>query len=155
MQMIADSLGVTKGAIFHQFKSKEDLILATAEDPVRRLRAAVEAAESEASPERARRVLLMQAVDLAIENRAVVSRLQDDPALSQFLAAHESFRQLMLRLYALLAGPEPTPQTRVRAASALATVNQAAVHPLVADLDDSTLRFHLLEVVEGILNENR
>lgn len=152
MQMIADELGVTKAAIFHQFKSKEELIRATAEDPIRRLQAAVEAAEAEGSPERAHRVLLLQIVDLAIESRAIVRRISDDPALTQFVAANASFRDLMARLYRLLIGDDPSPRERVRAAGVFAAVNQTATHPLVSDLDDSTLRLHLLELVEEILD---
>lgn len=154
MQMIADSLGVTKAAIFHQFKSKDELIRAAAEDPIRRLQAAVEAAEAEESSARAKRVLVLQMVDLAIENRSIVSRLSNDPAVSNFVAGHAEFRTLMKRLHSILIGEGATPRARVRVAGVLAAVNETAAHPLVSDLDDSTLRFHLLELVEGMLDEH-
>ena len=31
LQMIADAIGVTKAAVYHQFKSKDDVVIAVAE----------------------------------------------------------------------------------------------------------------------------
>jgi AcrR family transcriptional regulator len=45
-QMIADALGVTKGAIYHQFKTKDEIIIAVAEMELARLEDALEAAEA-------------------------------------------------------------------------------------------------------------
>ena len=53
-QMIADAVGVTKGAIYHQFKSKDEIIIAVAEMELAKLEDALEAAESQDDPERGR-----------------------------------------------------------------------------------------------------
>lgn len=42
-QMIADALGVTKGAVYHQFKTKNEIIIAVAEMELARLEDALEA----------------------------------------------------------------------------------------------------------------
>ncbi|MFZ0718085.1 TetR/AcrR family transcriptional regulator [Mycobacterium sp.] len=45
-QMIADASGVTKGAIYHQFKTKDEIIIAVAEMELAKLDDALEAAEA-------------------------------------------------------------------------------------------------------------
>ena len=66
-QMIADAIGVTKGAIYHQFKSKDEIIIAVAEMELAKLQDALQAAESEDNPVRGRELLLNRIIDHAIE----------------------------------------------------------------------------------------
>ena len=47
--MVADALGVTKAAVYHQFKSKDSLVLAVAEVGMAALQEALLAAEAEPS----------------------------------------------------------------------------------------------------------
>ena len=53
--MIADEIGVTKAAVYHQYKTKDEIVLAAAESELGRLAAVVEAAETESSAERGTR----------------------------------------------------------------------------------------------------
>src|SRR5262245_6193944 len=69
LQMIADTIGVTKAAVYHQFKTKEEIVVAAAEVELANVQAAVEAAEAEPDPQRARDVLVGRIVDLAVERR--------------------------------------------------------------------------------------
>src|SRR5215813_10573621 len=69
LQMIADHIGVTKAAVYHQFKTKDEIVLAVAEGELANLEAAVEAAEGETDPGRARDLLVSRIVDLAVERR--------------------------------------------------------------------------------------
>ena len=46
-QMIADAVGVTKGAIYHQFNTKDEIVVAVAEMELASLEEALEAAEVE------------------------------------------------------------------------------------------------------------
>src|SRR5262245_54518671 len=50
LQMIADAIGVTKAAVYHQYNTKDEIILAVAEIVLARLEAAVTAAEAERVP---------------------------------------------------------------------------------------------------------
>jgi AcrR family transcriptional regulator len=152
LQMIADALGVTKAAVYHQFNSKDEIVLAVAGVELARLETAVEAAEAEPSRLRARQVLLSQVVDLAVERRRMASALQGDPVMIRLLASHQPFQQLMERLYGLLLGEEPSADTRMRAAMASAAIGGAVAHPLVADLDDEMLRAHLLTLARGLVD---
>ena len=57
--MIADAMGaVTKPAVYRQFKTKEEIVIAITEREISRLEDALEAAEAEGHPLRAREVLL-------------------------------------------------------------------------------------------------
>jgi AcrR family transcriptional regulator len=58
LQMIADEMGVTKAAVYRQFKTKEEIVIAITEREMSRLEDAVEAAEAQGHPLRARQVLL-------------------------------------------------------------------------------------------------
>jgi AcrR family transcriptional regulator len=151
LQMIADEVGVTKAAIYHQFRTKDDIIVAAMEEPVRRLEAAVDAADAEDRPAQAVEVLLAQVVDLAVENRALVRNLQGDPIMARFLSTYQPFQAVMGRLYGLLAGNRPNTPARVRAAMVSAALASTAVHPLVADLDDETLRAHMTNLAREFL----
>ena len=43
--MIADAIGVTKAAIYHQFKTKDEIVLAAIEVELAKLETALDAAE--------------------------------------------------------------------------------------------------------------
>src|SRR5262245_3000438 len=69
LQMIADTIGVTKAAVYHQFKTKDEIVLAAAETELAKVEHAIEAAEAEPDRARAREVLVDRIVDLAVERR--------------------------------------------------------------------------------------
>jgi AcrR family transcriptional regulator len=152
LQMIADAIGVTKAAVYHQFNTKEEIVIAAAEDELARLEAAMDAAEAEHGPGRTRDALLTRIVDLAVARRRMESTLVGDPVLVRFFAHHEPFRQVMDRLYRLLMGEDSRPDARIQAAMLTAAIGGAVMHPLVADLDDDTLRSQLLRLARRFLD---
>jgi AcrR family transcriptional regulator len=151
LQMIADAIGVTKAAVYHQFKAKEEIVIVAAEAELARLSAAMDAAEAEAGPARAREALLTRIIDLAVERRRMESTLVGDPVLVRFFAHHEPFRQVMERLYRLLIGEGAGPEARMSAVMLTAAIGGAVMHPLAADLDDDTLRSQLLHLARRFL----
>ena len=150
--MIADAIGVTKAAVYHQFRTKDEIVVASMEEPVRRLEAAVAAAGAERSSDRALEVLISQVVDLAIESRELVRNLQGDPIMARFLLTFEPFQTVMGNMYGLLAGNRPNTRARVRAAMVSAALASTAVHPLVANLDDRSLREHMIDLATEFLS---
>ncbi len=152
LQMIADAIGVTKAAVYHQFKSKDEIVVAAAEAELARVETAIDAAEAEPDPARAREVLLTRIVDLAVERRRMESILVGDPVLVRFFAHHEPYLQVMDRLYRVLMGQQTGPEGRVPAAMLTAAIGGAAMHPLVADLDDNVLRAQLLQLARRFLD---
>ena len=152
LQMIANTMGVTKAAIYYQFKTKEEIVLAVADLELAGLEAAIEAAEAEGRTPRAREVLLEQVIDLAIERRHMVGVLQTDPVMMRFLAEHEPFVRVTDRLFAVLLGDGPDAEGWVRGAMVSGAIAGALAHPRVAQLDDGTLRAHLLALTRRIVD---
>jgi AcrR family transcriptional regulator len=151
-QMIADAIGVTKGAIYHQFKTKEELIIAVAEMELAKLENALEAAEAEDDPDRGRALLLNRIVDHAVEHRRAASTFQFDPVLARLLSDHEPFQRFVERLYGMLVGEGVGSDARVRMAALTCVVGGTVAHPFVADLDDETLRAQLLDMVRQLID---
>src|SRR5262245_9741031 len=81
LQMIADAIGVTQAAVYHQYNTKDEIVLAVAEIVLARLEAAVAAAEAERSHRRAREALLAAMIDAAVERRRIAGVLQRDPVM--------------------------------------------------------------------------
>ncbi len=151
-QMIADALGVTKAAIYHQFKTKEAIVIAAAEDELARVETAIEAAENEASPALARDVLVARIVDLAVERRRMEGSLLGDPVIVSYFSHHEPFRRVMDRLYRVLMGDDAGPDGRLSAAMLTAAIGGAVMHPIATELDDEALRSQLLRLARRFLD---
>jgi len=151
LQMIADEIGVTKAAVYHQYNTKDEIVLAVAEVVLAGLAAALTAAEAERSRSRARDVLIAGMIDLAVESRRMASILQRDPVMLRFLEEHEPFRRVMERVNRVLMGGATGPRARVQAATLAGAIAGAVVHPLVLELDDETLRSQLLAQARKLL----
>jgi AcrR family transcriptional regulator len=152
LQMIADAIGVTKAAVYHQYPTKDEIVLAVAEVILVRLEAAVTVAEAETSRARARETLMGEMIDLAVERRRMAGILQRDPVMLRFLQDHEPFREVMERVNRVLMGGGAF-DARARAGAAIlaAAIAGAVVHPLVLDLDDGTLRAQLRRQLRKLL----
>jgi AcrR family transcriptional regulator len=152
LQMIADAVGVTKAAVYFQFRTKDEIVLAAAETELAWLREALDAAETETDRGRARERLLRQVVDAAVRRRRLTGVLQNDPVIVRLLAEHEPFRQLIDRMYGVLVGTDAGPEARVPAAMLTGAIGGAVLHPLVRDIDDEMLRAHLLRPARSLID---
>ncbi|BBU21201.1 TetR/AcrR family transcriptional regulator [Mycobacterium xenopi] len=154
LQMIADEIGVTKAAVYHQFKTKEEIVIALTERELAGLEEALEAAEAEEHPLRARELLLNRVIDLAVQRRGAMSTLQFDPVIVRLLAEHEPFQRFIQRLYGVLVG-DAGDDARVSAAMLSGAIAVGVMHPLVAGIDDERLRAQLLRLTRRFMNLNR
>jgi AcrR family transcriptional regulator len=151
LQMIADEIGVTKAAVYHQYRTKDEIVLAAAEAELARLDGVIRSAEAERSRKRARDVLITGMVDLAVDGRRTVSTILGDPVIAGFFAQHERFADVMQRLRRLLVGDDAGPEGRVRTAMVIAAISGAVMHPFVVDLDDDVLRAELRRLARRFL----
>jgi AcrR family transcriptional regulator len=151
LQMIADALGVTKAAVYHQFKTKDEIIIAVTEMQLARLEDALEDAEAAEDRPQARELLLNLVIEMAVDQRRMVGIMQSDPVIIRFLAEHKPFQAFLERLYAALIGDDTGPETLVQAAMLSGAIGSAVKHPLVAHLDDATLRSHLLRLTRRLV----
>lgn len=152
LQMIADAVGVTKAAVYHQFKTKEEIVIAVTEMELATLEDALEAAEAEEDPLRARKVLLTRVIDTAVERRGWVRTLQNDPVIVRLLGEYEPFRQFISRLYGVLLDETDDTEARISAALFSGAIAGGIVNPLVDDIDAATLRAALIQLTQRMLN---
>jgi AcrR family transcriptional regulator len=152
LQMIADAVGVTKAAVYHQFRTKEEIVVATVEVELGRLEVALDAAEAGVGGSSATEALLAQVIELAVGRRRMVSTLLNDPVILRLLAEHEPFQRFMARLFRALLADASDERARVRVAMVASAIGGAVTHPLVADLDDDTLRAQLLDLSLRLLD---
>jgi AcrR family transcriptional regulator len=152
LQMIADELGVTKAAIYHQFQTKSDLVLAAlapAWDDMARM---VEAAESHRSVTARREVAVSGLVDLVVKNRRMVAVLYADPVVTQLVRENPAMTALGRRIKDLVAGPDQNVDMLVGAAVLGGGLMMVGTDPDLDELDDETLRRHLLATARRALH---
>ncbi|BBZ24491.1 TetR/AcrR family transcriptional regulator [Mycolicibacter hiberniae] len=151
LQMIADAIGVTKAAVYHQFKTKEEIVVALTERELGALEEALEAAEAQQSRPLAREVLLDGVIDMAVRRRGVASTLQFDPVIVRLLAEYQPFQQFIARLYGVLVG-DAGDDAVVSAAMLSGAIAVGVMHPLVGDIDDEKLRAQLLRLTKRFID---
>jgi AcrR family transcriptional regulator len=152
LQMIADAVGVTKAAVYRQFKTKDAIIIAVTELQLARFADALEAAEAQENRSRARELLFNQVIDMVVEERRMVGILQADPVIIRLLAEHQPFQLFIERLNRALIGDATTPESLVQAAMLLGAISGAVTHPLVTHLDDAVLRSQLLRLARRLID---
>jgi AcrR family transcriptional regulator len=143
LQMIADELGFTKAAIYHHFRTREQLLDAVVEPILERLREIIGAAEKLRGAHARADHMLTGFAELAVDNR-VVAVLSADPAVGEMLRTRRVWDNLIDRQMALLADVEPGPAGMVKAAVVLAGISGAS-GPAFASLERDELRRHLVD----------
>ncbi|SPM40470.1 TetR family transcriptional regulator, partial [Mycobacterium numidiamassiliense] len=150
LQMIADAVGITKAAVYHQFRTKDQIVIAVTERELGRLSPALEEAEAHGNGPEARDALLVSTVEMAVRDRRLVRTLQWDPVVVRLLAEHEPFQRFMERLYRVLLSDAGL-DGRIEAAMFSGAISTAVMHPLVADIDDDTLLDRLIDMSRRLL----
>lgn len=150
LRMIAAELGVTMAAVYHQFRTKDAIIFAAVESELLRLQAVVDAAEAEPTVDLARQALITGMVDMTIGTGRSVSTVLNDPAVTGTFSRHAGYRELLRRIRRILMDEPGTREARIRTATVIAAINGTATHPLMAELDDDTLRNEVLFVAERL-----
>jgi AcrR family transcriptional regulator len=151
LQMIADEIGVTKAAVYHQYKTKDEIVRAVAETELARLETVLDAAEAESSPDRIRQNVIERIIDLAVERRREVSPLLNDPLIGRLYARDNRLLRVLDRLNVLLMGDDDEPESAFATAMLMAALSGAVMHPLVVDRDDETMRRQLLHLARRFL----
>jgi AcrR family transcriptional regulator len=151
LQMIADEMGVTKAAVYRQFKTKEEIVIAITEREMGRLEDALEAAEAQEHSLRTREILLDRMVDQAIDRRGAFNVPLFDPVIIRLQAEYEPFQRFIERLYAALLGKEAGVEARLHAAMLSSAISVAVMHPLLVDVDEKTLRTQLKRMTRRMI----
>jgi len=144
LQMIADELGLTKGAIYHHFRTREDLLRAIVTPMLDELRIIVETAEQHRGARARAEHMLQGYAGLLAVNRRVAAVLALDPGVLEVLRANPDWNRLIGRQIALLADVEAGEAGQIRATTVMAGI-AAAADPRTASLEDAELRELLAE----------
>ena len=144
LQMIADDIGFTKAAIYHHFRTREQLLLAVLEPLLDELRVVVDAAQAKRSAHARADQMLTGYAALAVRHRRLVGVLAADPSVAAALEERADWTQLIARQLALLADVDPGPAGKVKAAMVFAGMATAA-GSLSVGLDDDDLRACLID----------
>jgi AcrR family transcriptional regulator len=150
LQMIADAVGITKAAVYHQFRTKDQIVIAVTERELGRLLPALEEAEAHGNGPQARDVLLERVVEMAVRDRRLVRTLQFDPVVVRLLAEHQPLQRFMDRLYQALLSDAGL-DGRIEAAMFSGAISTAVMHPLVADIDDDVLLARLTDMIRRLI----
>jgi AcrR family transcriptional regulator len=144
LQMIADELGFTKAAIYHHFRTREQLLVAVLEPMLDELRAVVLEAETRRSARARAEHMLSGYAGLAVRNRGLVAVLAADPSVATVLQERPEWADVITRQLALLADMDPGPGGPINAAMVFAGMAGAA-GPTWGNLDDDALQEHLVD----------
>ncbi|TDC93575.1 TetR/AcrR family transcriptional regulator, partial [Actinomadura sp. 7K507] len=151
LQMIADELGVTKAAVYHRFRSKEEIVWAVVAPALGRLAEVAQDAEAQTRRSRQVGIALAGVVDLVVRNRRVAAIILTDPAVSSLVRGDPVLYALEDRINRVLAGPDPDAETLVAAAMLSGGLMAAGLDPRLEDLDDGELHRHLLDTARRLM----
>ncbi|MEV0289471.1 MULTISPECIES: TetR/AcrR family transcriptional regulator [unclassified Kribbella] len=153
LREIAEQVGITKASLYYHYSSKQELlraIVGTFLDDISRVLSLVE--EVPWSPE-SERELLGAYVDVVIAHRSTGPTLLRDIAavLAAFGDDLDKLIAQSRRFQLWLAGPDPTPADRLRAAAAVETVGAAMSVELDLGVTDAEIRAVLIDAATAIL----
>jgi AcrR family transcriptional regulator len=151
LRVVADSLGLSKAAIYYHFKAKEDLLLAMVSPVLDRIDELIDSAGPRLRSSSERRRFLAGYVDELTGHAGIVALLLRDPGVAEhavgrrFVSQHVRMRQL------LGAGDEPA--SVIRTNTALLALELAVVEFGDADPDD--VRETALDIAVSVLESGR
>jgi len=153
LQMIADRIGVTKAAVYHQFHTKDEIVLAVLAPAMESLHHSIEQAEAQPTPEARRELMLTSLVDLAVGNRRIAAILRADPAAAELARSHPAL-DVGDRIRALLVGPDPDARSDVAGAMVGGALMMIGAAPELERYDDEELSTNLLELARDLLGRH-
>ncbi|CDP86710.1 MULTISPECIES: TetR/AcrR family transcriptional regulator [Mycolicibacterium] len=151
LQMISDELGLTKSAIYHHFRTRDELLSAIMEPVISELAELVETAEAQRGSRAQAESMLTGYISLAVAHRDLFPIFTGDPGVAELLRRQPQSATLVKRQADLLAGAEPGVSGQVRAALVMAGIS-AAVGVDFDGIDDRKLVDELVTATRRTLN---
>lgn len=143
LQMISEALGLTKSAIYHHFRTRDELLDAILDPVLAELAVLIAEAEAQRTARaRADRMLIGYAA-LAAANRNLISVLSSDPHVTELVRRRAEWSSTVTRQMRLFAALEPGVGGQVNAAIVMSGFAGAARGEFEA-LDDDALRDQLV-----------
>ncbi|OBF13717.1 TetR/AcrR family transcriptional regulator [Mycobacterium sp. ACS4331] len=143
LQMISDELGLTKSAIYHHFRTRDELLTAVMEPLIDEVAALVDAAEQHRGARARADHMLVGYATLAAARRDLLPLLTGDPGVHALLRIRSDWGDLVERQMALFADVEPGLGGQVKAALVMSGIASAAGVD-IRDADEAALRDELI-----------
>lgn len=153
LQMIADRMGVTKAAVYHQFPAKDEIALGLLEEVFAALDALVVAARE--APVGARQdVVIEGTVRMMVGQRQVMSALYRDPEMERLVSQDAGLSATRRALDEVLHPVDSAVTRRRRLGWAVlgAGFTRAVVDPQFGDLPEEELTTELIALAHRILD---
>lgn len=151
LQMIADRIGVTKAAVYHQFPAKGDIVLGLLGDIFASLEALVDAAEARPAAIR-HDVVILGLVELMVQRRDVMSALYRDPEMQRVVSQNARLSATGERLTRVVLADVPDSRRRQVAWAVLgAGFTRAVSDAALADIPDAELEAELVDLAHRML----
>ncbi|MBX7450910.1 TetR/AcrR family transcriptional regulator [Mycolicibacterium sp. 3033] len=151
LQMIADRVGVSKAAVYYQFRSKEDIALEVLRPSIDDMARVIRIAEVLPDVHRRREVLVSGLIEMVVRHRQLSVLFYGDPGIDQLVRDEPEFRVVTDRLQELLEGPQPCVADRVALRVFLSGVCRVAADPDMSDIGDVELQRILVDMSVRLL----
>ncbi|QRY52929.1 TetR/AcrR family transcriptional regulator [Mycolicibacterium septicum] len=151
LQMIADRLGVSKAAVYYQFHSKDEIVLAVIQPVFDDMIRLVRIAEAMSTPEARREAAVSGMVEMAVRHRRVTAVFHGDPVIDGLVHSRDELQDTIERLTGILLGPDPDAADRICMSVLAAGVYGSATDPALNDVTDEELHRVLLDCAQRLL----
>lgn len=151
LQMIADRIGVSKAAVYYQFRSKEEIALEVLRPSIEDIARVIKIAAALPDAQQQRAVTVSGLVEMVVRHRQLAIMFYGDPAIDQLVVNEPDFKAVADRLRELLEGPNPNALNRIAFSVFFSGVGKAAADPDLIDIDDVELHRALLDLSSRIL----
>ena len=151
LQMIADRLGVSKAAVYYQFHSKDDIVLAVVAPIFDDMERLIRIAEAMSTPEARREAAVSGMVEFSVRHRRVTAIFYGDPVIDSLVRTRADLQVIIERLTAVLLGPDPDTTSRIVISMMARGMYGSATDPALEDVADEDLHRVLLDCTQRLL----
>lgn len=152
LQMIADSLGVTKAAVYYQFQNKDDIVVAVVRPIFDDIARVVRIASALPEPRSQRDTVVGGLVEVSVTHRRVMAVFNGDPVVHTLIQSNIEFNCVIDELGDLLIGEHHDVSSRVVASMIAAGIFGSSTDPRLADVSDDELRRNLFRCCQHLLH---
>lgn len=151
LQQVADAAGVTKAAVYHHFRTKDEIVEAVLSPALEACAAIVRTARSHRDPVGRVEATIVGMADQAVQHRHLWSVVLHDTAVEHLVHEGSEHAPVFHELRELLFGPDPTAERRLLVAVFLTGLMGPALDPTTVRIDPDEVRDALAEAGRRLL----